>query len=134
VLTIEEAVLAYVAAWNENDSTKRRAFVETCWTDTSVITSNYAHIVGRKELLENIVAWRRDCPHDRAVFTSGIEQHHTWFRFTAIVIRSDGSTYSEALDIGEVGPDGRIIRIITFHGPLPPVPSAWPSNLTSRDH
>jgi hypothetical protein len=133
VVTIEEAVLAYVAAWNENDITKRHAFVETCWADTGTITSNYVHVVGREELLENIAAWRRDCPNDRAIFTSGIEQHHTWFRFTAIVIRPDGSTYSQALDIGEVGSDGRIIRIITFHGPLPPVPSTWPPNLTWRE-
>ena len=40
-------------------------------------------------------------------FTSGIEHHHHWFRFTAIVIRPDGRTYSEVLDIGEVEPDGR---------------------------
>lgn len=122
MLPIEEVVVAYVAAWNENDETRRRALIEKCWAENGTITSNYVHVVGREELFANIAAWRRDRPHDLAIFTSGIEHHHTWFRFTVIVVQPDGTTYSEALDVGEVGPDGRIVQIITFHGPLPPVP------------
>jgi hypothetical protein len=133
MLTIDEAVLAYVAAWNENDSTKRRGFIETCWADGGTVTSNYVHVTGREELLETIATWRRNCPNDRAVFTSGIEEHHRWFRFTGVVVRPDGSTYSDALDIGEVGGDGRIIRIITFHGPLPPIPPTWSSNVIAHE-
>ena len=121
MITIEEAVLAYAAAWNENDDQMQRQLLEKCWTDDGVVISNHDYLMGREQLFENIRQFRHRCPHDRAVLTSGIDQHHNWFRFTAIVIRPDGSAYSEALDIGEVGPDGRICRIITFFGPLPPV-------------
>lgn len=122
MLTTEQAALAYVAAWNEQDITKRRKLLETCWAEDGCVVSNHDAIIGRAMLLECITSWRDTYPNDRAVFTSGIEQHHCWFRFTVVVVRPDGSTYSEALDVGEVDSDGRIIKIITFFGPLPAAP------------
>ena len=67
MITLEEAVLTYVAAWNENDETKQRELIEKCWADHGTVTSNYEHIAGREALLESIGTWRRVCPNDRAV-------------------------------------------------------------------
>ena len=132
-ITIEEVVLVYVAAWNENDETARRALLDMCWADNGSVTSNYEHIAGRESLVHSIDKFRHDRPDDRAILTSGIEHHHGWFRFTAIVVRPNGTTYSEALDISETAPDGRIRRIITFHEPLPAVPDTWPGRLVRHD-
>jgi hypothetical protein len=119
---IEEAVLMYAAAFSENDSAERRRLIETCFAEDGTVTAEHIVVAGREALLTHIAAFRETAPDDRAVLTSGIQQHHNWFRFSAEVVRPDGSRYSEALDVGEVGPDGRITRIVTFFGPPPPPP------------
>ena len=127
MLTIEEAALCYGSAWNEEDEEARRVLLERCFAKDGVVISNYERLEGREALAARIAAFRRERPGDRGVFTSGVEHHHGFFRFTAVVVRSDGSTYSEALDIGEVGVDGRITKLITFFGPLPVPPASWPA-------
>jgi hypothetical protein len=119
MLTIEEAVLSYVAAFNTNDPAERQRCIARCFAANGTITSNNEQLVGHHAILAMLSRFRDARPDDRAVLTSGIDQHHRWFRFTAVVITPDGGCYSEAMDIGEVGPDGRITRIITFFGPLP---------------
>lgn len=130
--TLEEAVLAYAAAWNENDLTRRCELMERCWSDDGVILSNNEQLVGREAVLKRIDEWRSAHPGDYAVFASGIEEHHNWFLFQARAFHEDGTPYSDhdGFDLGEIGPDGRIVRIVTFHGPIPPIPEAWPRQLT----
>jgi hypothetical protein len=36
---------------------------------------------------------------------------------------------SEGIDIGEIGPDGLLTKIITFWGSPPPVIESWPTDL-----
>jgi hypothetical protein len=131
MLTIEDAVLTYVTAFNTNDADEHRHLITQCFAEDGTIISNFECLVGYDAILDMLARFRAARPADRAVLTSGIEQHHNLFRFTAIVITPEGDRYSEALDIGEVGPDGRITRIITFHGPLPPPDPAWPSHLAA---
>jgi hypothetical protein len=113
MISIEEAVFAYVAAWNENDSMKRRELPQKCWAESGTVTSDHEDLRGREALFEAIDQFRRQRPADQAFLTSAVEYHHTYFRFTGIVIRPDGTRYSDVLDVGEAGADGRIIRIST---------------------
>ena len=61
---------------------------------------------------------REQCPHDWGRLTSEIQVCGNWFRFTAEVVRPDGSRYSQVLDVGELDSEGRIVRIMTFNEPL----------------
>ena len=94
-----------------------------CWATDGTITSNTEVIAGREAVLDAIRAFRNSRPDDRAVLTSAIDHHHNIFRFTGEVVRPDGTSYSDVLDIGEVDSHGRIARILTFHGPLAPAKS-----------
>ena len=123
MISIEQAVLAYVAAFNENDEAEQRRLIESCFAENGTITADHEHMPNREAVLAHIAAFRRRCPQDRGILTSGIDQHHNWFRFTAHAVRPDGTIYSPALDVGEVGADGRIVRIISFQSPLPPAPA-----------
>lgn len=129
VNSIEKAVADYVAAWNENDAEKRMRLLEGCWAVNGTVKSNTTLIEGRSALSAAIGAFRDSFPGDRGVLTSAVDHHHDCFRFTAKVVRPDGTAYSEALDVGEVDADGRIEKILTFFGPLP-LPD---SPLVSRD-
>lgn len=130
---VERAVLSYVGAWNESDPDKLAALLEECWTEQGIVVSNYETILGRHALYERIVRFRRDNPTTRVLLTSGIEQHHDFFRFTLIQLKADGRCYSPALDIGEIDAGGRIDRIVTFFHDLPLPPADWPAQLTRRE-
>src|SRR5215470_3765227 len=121
---VKNAALVYIQAWNENDPEIRRRLLDLCWAQDGTITSNTEYIIGRDQVFRAIEAFRRARPEDRAVLTSEIDYHHNLFRFTGKVIRTDGTSYSEILDVGEVDADGRITRILTFLGPLPPPPGS----------
>ena len=41
-------------------------------------------------------------------------------RFLWRLVRADGTYGDESIDFGEVGPDGRLVKIIGFFGPAPP--------------
>ena len=122
-------MLTYAAAFNTNDPAEQRQLITRCFVEDGMIISNFEELVGHEAILAMIARFRRERPHDRAVLTSGIEQHHNLFRFTSLVITPEGNRYNEVLDIGEVGTDGRITRIITFYGPLPAPNPEWPSQL-----
>jgi hypothetical protein len=130
---VERAVLAYVAAWNEDDPDKLGELLEQCWSEQGIVVSNYETILGRRALYERIRKHRRDNPGSRGLLTSGIEHHHDFFRFTAVAVKADGQFYSPALDVGELGPDGRIDRIVTFFHELPGPPATWPAELVRRE-
>jgi hypothetical protein len=43
-------------------------------------------------------------------------------RFHRRLVRADGSCGDISIDFGEVGPDGRLVRIIGFFGAPPALP------------
>ena len=53
---------------------------------------------------------------------SGIDVHHNVVRVLWRLVRADGSCGDISIDFGEVGPDGRLARIIGFFGAPPPLP------------
>lgn len=126
---IEAAVLNYVQAWNTNLPETVDHLLARCFAVDGVVHSNFERIEGRAGLSRRIKAWRQQNPKNRAVFTTGIEQHHRFFRFAGIVYDADNKPYSPAVDVGEIGDDGLIKQIITFHLEMPPVPARWPAAL-----
>jgi len=112
---VRRAVELYAAAWNENDPEALAQILSECWHPQGIILSQTEEIYGRDALFERIKEFRGRRPGDQAYITSGPDIHHGWFRFEAIVRRPDGTEYSEGLDVGEVGNDGLILRVITFH-------------------
>ena len=116
--TIPDAVLTYVEAWNENNPARRQALLQQCWAEDGVILTPRELIEGRDALAARIAGFREQCLQDRGELTSEIQVCGNWFRFTATVVRPDGSRYSDVLDVGEVNSAGQIQRIITFIEPL----------------
>ena len=113
-----DAVLAYLEAWNENDTVKRAALLSRCWAEDGIILNEREQLYGRASVEARIASFREQCPHDRGRLTSEIQVCGIWFRFAAEVVRPDGSQYSQVLDVGEIDSEGRIVRIVTFNEPL----------------
>ena len=55
-------------------------------------------------------------PGARLEFMSGIDVHHNVVRFLWRLVRADGTCGDTSIDFGEVGPDGRLVRIVGFFG------------------
>lgn len=117
------SVEAYVALWSEPDPARWPDLLARCWTETSEIIGPGYRFRGVQAVLDELARWRREQPGWRAVQTSGFDRHGDWVRFTIAVHDAGGVPRSEGWDVVELAPDGRIERVVTFWGPLPPAPA-----------
>lgn len=126
--TFEEIVLAYGAAWEETNEGKRRTLLEKSWAENGIYTDPTGEAIGREALVQHIGGFHQQFAGHRIRFTSGVDDHHGRLRFTWTMVSPEGSRVLEGIDFGEVGTDGRLIRITGFFGPPSPIPSSWPAN------
>jgi hypothetical protein len=118
---ITKIVTQYMAAWNEPDDTARRALLEQCWSDGGVYLDPNVALAGRDALATKIGEVLASRPRARLEFMSGIDVHHHAVRFLWRLVRADGTCGDTSIDFGEVGPDGRLVKIVGFFGAPPPL-------------
>lgn len=119
---IVKTVTQYMAAWNEPDGAARRALLAQCWSEDGVYLDPNVSLAGRDALATKIGDVLASRPGARLEFMSGIDVHHNMVRFLWRLIRADGTSGDTSIDFGEVGPDGRLVRIVGFFGPAPALP------------
>lgn len=119
--TYEETLPAYIAAWSEVDEGKRRALLEKSWQESGIYTDPLGQASGREALIRHIGRFLRRYPGHGVLLTSGVNEHHGQLRFTWAIVGPDGKRAIEGIDFGEVGEDGRLLRITGFFGELPPI-------------
>ena len=119
---VTDIVTQYMAAWNEPEAAARQALLEQCWSDSGVYLDPRTSLTGRDELARHIAAWQAARPGVRLEFMSGIDVHHNVFRVLWRLVRADGSCGDISIDFGEVGADGRLVKIIGFFGAPPALP------------
>jgi hypothetical protein len=103
-----------MAAWNEPEAAARQALLQ-CWSDGGVYLDPRASLTGR----DHIATIQAARPGARLEFMSGIDVHHNVVRFLWRLVRADGSSSDISIDFGEVGADGRLVKIIGFFGAPP---------------
>ena len=119
---VNEAVVRYLAAWNEPDDTARHDLLEQCWSNSGVYLDPNVSLAGRDALARKIGEVLASRPGARLEFMSGIDVHHNVVRFLWRLVRADGTSGDTSIDFGEVGPDGRLVKIVGFFGPPPSLP------------
>jgi len=118
MITTEEIVRMYAAAWSETDEGKRRALLVKSWAENGTYTDPTVEVAGREALVQHIEGIHRQFIGCRILLTSRVDQHHDRLRFTWAMVNPKGSRVSEGIDFGEVGADGRLSRITGFFGVL----------------
>jgi hypothetical protein len=118
---LAETVAAYVEAWNEFDAPARNELLQRAWADDGVYEDPLASVAGRDAVLDHIGEFGQRFEGHTIDLTSGIDEHHGWFRFSWAIRDSAGATAIEGFDIGQLADDGRIKQIVGFFGPFPPL-------------
>ncbi|KRQ96432.1 hypothetical protein CQ12_35995 [Bradyrhizobium jicamae] len=116
---IATTVTQYMAAWNEPGDTARGALLAQCWSEAGVYLDPNVSLAGRDALAKRIGEVFASRPGARLEFMSGIDIHHNVVRFLWRLVRADGTCGDTSIDFGEIGPDGRLIRIVGFFGAAP---------------
>jgi hypothetical protein len=119
---ITKVVTQYMAAWNEREATARHTLLQQCWSDGGVYLDPNVSLTGREALDGHIATVQASRPGARLEFMSGIDVHHDVVRFLWRLMRADGTCGNTSIDFGEVGPDGRLVKIVGFFGPAPALP------------
>jgi hypothetical protein len=116
---IARLVTRYMAAWNEPDAAKRQALLVQCWADEGVYVDPNTELAGRDALSQYITKVQTSRPGARLEFMSGSDIHHHVVRFEWRLVRADGTRGDTSVDFGEIGPDGRLIKMVGFFGAAP---------------
>jgi hypothetical protein len=119
---ITKVVTQYMAAWNEREAAARHLLLQQCWSDGGVYLDPNVSLTGREALGGHIATVQASRPGARLEFMSGIDVHHDVVRFLWRLVRADGTCGDTSIDFGEVGPDGRLVKIVGFFGPPPALP------------
>lgn len=116
---LDDILEAYGKAWREPDDEARLALLELAWADEGLYQDPSADARGRAALNAHIAGVLETFPGARVEITSGADRHHGKIRFTWHMRLADGTIAIEGVDFGEIGPDGRLTKIIGFFGSAP---------------
>jgi hypothetical protein len=119
---VETAVNTYIRASSERDAEARAAMLDACFASDGRIVTRSREIRGRAALADEIAKLLADPRLLRIRVLSAIDAGDTTFRFQSVVEHRDGTTL-EFHDAGEVDATGRISLLLTFAGPLAPLPT-----------
>jgi hypothetical protein len=126
-----QAAEAYERAWSRPDEAAIGAELERCWTARSThvgpVTDKVTGVAGLTRLILDVPVM---FPGARFSVTSSTDFHHDSARFawrleSSVRIRMAGRDFgfsAEGLDCLDFDPQNRISRVVSFVGPLAPLP------------
>jgi SnoaL-like domain len=117
-MTPEETVDRYCAAWNEPDPERRRALLREAWDPGARYADPTADVTGVDALAAHIGNVHATYPGARIERLSAVDLHHDVLRFAWRMVLGDGQALPDGIDFGQLGPDGKLTRIIGFFGPV----------------
>ncbi len=120
VSAIDDALSIYFAAWNEPDPDERRRLLARSVTDDAELVDPTGRSQGVDGLAERIGRYQSAAPGTKVVPASGVDAHNDVVRYAWKIVDSQGRDVMEGLDVVKRVDDGRLQRILMFHGSLPP--------------
>jgi hypothetical protein len=117
--TADEIVGRYFDMWRTTDPADRQQLVEQVFTTDGRHVDPNADAQGHDELAAMITAVHEGFAGFGIARTSGIDQHGDQLRFSWEMVGADGSVMLAGIDVAEIAPDGRLVRVAGFWGDLP---------------
>ena len=116
---MDEILAGYFAAWNEADEDERSRLLGRSVTEDAQLLDSTGDWRGVDGFAERIGRYRALAPGTRVVPASGVDAFDQAMRYAWRIVDSEGHEVLEGLDVVERADDGRLRRILMFHGPLP---------------
>jgi hypothetical protein len=116
---VDELIARYFDAWNERDADERRRLLADCLTDDVELVDPVGRARGHGGLSARIGQYHVDAPDTEVVPASGVDAHNDVVRYAWKIVGTEGNVVMEGLDVAQRADDGRLARILMFHGPLP---------------
>ena len=112
---INEAVVRYLAAWNEPEPKRRRELVAKAWTDDGTYVDAAREGRGHDSLDSMLATAQGHFPGYRLRLASGVETHHDYIRFSWVAGgTAEAPLYIKGTDFAVVGSDGRLKSVVGF--------------------
>ncbi len=117
---VNEAVVRYLAAWNERDPKRRRDLVAKVWTEDGTYVDRVREGRGHDGLDAMIATAQERFPGYRLNLASGVEAHHDYVRFSwAAGGTAEAPLYIKGTDFAMVAGDGRMKSVVGFTDAAP---------------
>jgi SnoaL-like domain len=110
---------AYFAMWNETDAAARAELIARAWADDARYVDPMLEADGHAGLSQMVEGVHAQFPGHTFRRLSGIDTHHDRVRFAWDLVAPDGAVTVAGIDVGELGPDGRLRSITGFFGEPP---------------
>jgi hypothetical protein len=119
---LDDVLVTYFRAWNEHDPDERRRLLEHAVTDDAVLIDPTGRWQGAAGLAERIGRYQSAAPGTQVVTASDVDAHHHVVRYAWKIVDPEGDEVMQGTDVAERDDDGRLRRVLMFHGPLSPLP------------
>jgi hypothetical protein len=116
---VDQTLLDYFAAWNETDADARRRLLQRSVSDDVELIDPTGCWQGFDGLSERIANYHAAAPGTAVMPASGVDAHNSVERYAWKIVDPGGNDLMDGLDITERDADGRLQRILMFHGPIP---------------
>lgn len=110
----------YLATWNESDAGRRAELVAQAWAAEGMYADPLLEVQGHVALADMAAGVQAQFPGHQFRRTTDIDTHHEFIRFGWELVAVDGSVVIAGIDVGVVGDDGLLRRIVGFFGDLTP--------------
>ena len=117
--TLNTTIATYLDLLNETDPDKRAELAEKVWAANGCWIDPPFEADGRNAIADMIGHVHQQYPGHTFRQASGVDTHHDLFRFAWELVAPDGKIAFNGMDVGQVGDDGRFVRVTGFLGDLP---------------
>ena len=120
---VNEAVVRYLAAWNEREPKRRRDLVAKVWTEDGTYVDAAREGRGHDSLDAMIATAQQHFPGYRLNLASGVDVHHDNVRFSWVAGGTqEAPLYINGTDFVVMAGDGRMKSVVGFTDAAPARP------------
>ena len=117
--SFDGVVESYFAAWNETNTDRRRALVESTFAPDGVYCDPLSLAEGPEAIDTMVAGIQAHYPGHALNLSSLVEEHHGVLRFEWTIFEPSGAAMIEGLDVVELDGDGRFQRVNGFFSSRP---------------
>lgn len=108
------AVDNYIRAWNESDAGTRAELLSNCWEEEAVFQDAMGSAAGRTALQNYITHAQQFVPGFQLELAAPPENCNSYYRFTWIIRKPDGSIMARGTNFGQLSAKGRFQSAVGF--------------------